>query len=190
MLFDPGNEVWVTGKTSADAYRTVKPYLAHIHIKDADLINGKPDAVKVGSGLVDYKKLFSTLIADGCHLPCELLKMIVKIKGADRVCLITDSLRPAGIGVEGQMYTDCPVPFIIEDGVAKLCDRSAFAGSIATSDILLKTAVRSGIDLADAVKMMTQTPAKVMNLNTKGRIAVGFDADFTVFDSNFNIVNY
>lgn len=127
-------------------------------------------------------------IADGCHLPPELLKMIVKIKGADRVCLITDSLRPGGIGVEGQQYTDCPVPFIIEDGVAKLCDRSAFAGSIATSDILLKTAVRSGVNLADAVKMMTQTPAKVMNLTAKGRIAEGFDADFTVFDSNFNIV--
>lgn len=65
VLFDPGNEVWVTGKASADAYGAVKPYLAHVHIKDADLINGKPDAVKVGTGLVDYKKLFSTLIADG-----------------------------------------------------------------------------------------------------------------------------
>lgn len=65
VLFDPGNEIWVTGKASEDAYRTVKPYLAHIHIKDADIVDGKPNGVKIGTGLVDYKTLFSYLIADG-----------------------------------------------------------------------------------------------------------------------------
>lgn len=65
VLFDPGNEVWVNEKASADAYDAVKPYLAHIHIKDADIIDGKPDAVKVGTGLVDYKTLFEKLIVDG-----------------------------------------------------------------------------------------------------------------------------
>ena len=64
-LFDPGNEIWVTGKASENAYELLKPYLAHIHIKDADLLDGKPDAVKVGTGIVDYKALFSRLIADG-----------------------------------------------------------------------------------------------------------------------------
>lgn len=132
--------------------------------------------------------IYVEAIADGCHLPYELLKMIVKIKGADRVCLITDALRPAGIGENGKEYTDCPVPFVIEDGVAKLLDRSAFAGSIATSDVLLKTAVNAGIELADVVKMMTQTPAAVMGLNTKGKIEKGFDAQFTVFNENLQIV--
>lgn len=133
--------------------------------------------------------MYVEAIADGCHLPVELLKMIIKLKGTDRVCLITDALRPGGIGKEGKEYTNCPVPFVIEDGVAKLLDRSAFAGSIATSDILLKTAVKAGCSIADAVKMMTETPAKVMGLKTKGKIAVGFDAQFTVFDENLDIVN-
>lgn len=133
--------------------------------------------------------MYVEAIADGCHLPLDLLKMIIKLKGTDRVCLITDALRPGGIGEEGKEYTDCPVPFVIEDGVAKLLDRSAFAGSIATSDILLKTAVKAGCSIADAVKMMTQTPAAVMGLDTKGKIAAGYDAQFTVFDSDLNIVN-
>ncbi len=133
--------------------------------------------------------MYVEAIADGCHLPTDLLKMIIKLKGTDRVCLITDALRPGGIGQEGREYTDCPVPFVIEDGVAKLLDRSAFAGSIATSDILLKTAVKAGCSIADAVKMMTQTPAAVMRLDTKGKIEVGFDACFTVFDENLDIVN-
>ena len=133
--------------------------------------------------------MYVEAIADGCHLPLDLLKMIIKFKGTDHVCLITDALRPGGIGEEGKEYRDCPVPFVIEDGVAKLLDRSAFAGSIATSDILLKTAVKSGCTIADAVKMMTATPAKVMGLTTKGKIAAGYDACFTVFDENLDIVD-
>ena len=133
--------------------------------------------------------MYVEAIADGCHLPLDLLRLIIKQKGTDRVCLITDALRPGGIGEEGKEYTDCPVPFVIEDGVAKLLDRSAFAGSIATSDILLKTAVKAGCSIADAVKMMTQTPAKVMGLTTKGKIDAGFDAQFTVFNDNLEIVN-
>ena len=102
-----------------------------------------------------------------------------------------DALRPGGAGPEqeGQAYTDCPVPFVIEDGVAKLLDRSAFAGSIATTDILLKTAVNAGITLPDAVKMLTETPASVMGLSAKGRIAPGFDAQFTVFDDTLQIAD-
>lgn len=65
VLFDPGNEVWVNEKASADAYDVVKPYLAHIHIKDADIIDGKPDGIKIGDGLVDFKTLFVRLIQDG-----------------------------------------------------------------------------------------------------------------------------
>ena len=133
--------------------------------------------------------LYVEAIADGCHLPSDLLRLIIKQKGADRICLITDAIRPAGIGEDGKEYTDCPVPFVVEDGVAKLLDRSAFAGSIATSDILLKNAVKTGCSIVDAVKMMTETPAKVMGLDTKGKIAAGFDAQFTVFDKNLDIVN-
>ncbi len=135
--------------------------------------------------------LYVEAIADGRHLPYDLLKMIIKLKGADRVCLITDALRPGGADKtqEGKEYTDCPVPFVIEDGVAKLLDRSAFAGSIATTDILLKTAVAAGCTLPQAVKMLTQTPAKVMKLDTKGKIEKGFDACFTVFDDNLDIVD-
>ncbi len=137
------------------------------------------------------KDMFVEAIADGKHLPPELLKMIVEIKGTDRVCLITDAIRPGGLGAEfdGREYTDCPVPFVIEDGVAKLIDRSAFAGSIATADILLRTAVGSGISIEGSVRMLTETPAKAMGLDGFGRIAEGYRAVFTVFDDKFNIIN-
>ena len=67
-------------------------------------------------------------------------------------------------------------------------DRSAFAGSIATADRLLRGAVQeAGISLPDAVKMMTLTPAKIMGLTGKGRLSPGMDADIAVFDEDIRI---
>lgn len=66
-LFDPGNLIWNPNYETPypDAYEIMKPYIAHVHVKDADIINGKPDAVKVGTGRVDFKGLFRRLIDDG-----------------------------------------------------------------------------------------------------------------------------
>jgi N-acetylglucosamine-6-phosphate deacetylase len=77
---------------------------------------------------------------------------------------------------------------IIEDDVAKLCDRTAFAGSIATGDRLIRTMINvAGCSLPDAIKMATQTPARIMGASTKGKLAKGFDADIIIFDNNINI---
>jgi N-acetylglucosamine-6-phosphate deacetylase len=78
---------------------------------------------------------------------------------------------------------------IIEDGVAKLPDRTAFAGSVATTDRLVRTMVLvAEVSLVEAVKMMTLTPARIMKLdNSKGSITIGKDADFVIFDDNINV---
>lgn len=132
-------------------------------------------------------ELFVEIIADGSHLPKELVQLIVKIKGADKVALITDSLHIAGTGVtEGVMGGTA---FIVEDGVCKLRDRSAFAGSVATADKLLSFAVQEcGFDIAAAVSMLTAVPAGILDL-PKGRIAAGMDADLAVFDESFNVTS-
>lgn len=129
-------------------------------------------------------------IADGCHLPPELLALIYKLKGAERVCLVTDAIRHGGMeNAENDTCQNGNMPYIIEDGVAKLADRSAFAGSIATADCLVRTCVKkAGIPLCDAVKMITETPAKTMGLERKGKLEKGFDADVVVFDSDVNVL--
>ena len=126
------------------------------------------------------------IIADGKHLPPELIRMIYKIKGADGIIAVTDSLSLAGTSVKtGRMSS---TDFIIEDGVCKLLDRSAFAGSIATADVLVRVLTsEAGIPICEAVKMVSENPAKMMGLNEKGRLADGMDADIVVFDNNVNI---
>ena len=127
------------------------------------------------------------LIADGCHLPYELIRLAYKQKGADRLILVTDAIQAAGLEDCQYYYEPTGEKRLIEDGVAKLEDRSAFAGSIATADRLLRTCVAAGIPLAEAVKMLTQTPAGIMGLSHKGHLKPGFDADIVIFDDNIHI---
>ena len=129
--------------------------------------------------------LYVEIIADGKHLPRELVQMIIKIKGSDKVALVTDSLEIAGTDiVEGEM---AGVQFIVEDGVCKLRDRSAFAGSVATADRLIRFIHKDcGFDICEAVKMMTIVPAELLGVN-KGKIAPGYDADLVVFDKDVNV---
>lgn len=131
------------------------------------------------------------IIADGCHLPAELLKLVYKIKGPSRIALVTDSMRGAGMpdgpSVIGSRKNGNPC--IIEDSVAKLPDRSAFAGSVATSDRLVRTMIKlAGVSLPDAVTMMTSTPAAIQHLAGKGSILPGYDADFVMFDDDINVI--
>lgn len=130
-------------------------------------------------------ELYVEIIADGKHLPPDLIKMIIKIKGTDKVALITDSLEIAGTDItEGVMSGTA---FIVEDGVCKLKDRTAFAGSVATADCLIKTLVNDcGYAIPTAVKMLTEVPAKILGVN-KGEMATGKDADIIVFDEGIAI---
>ncbi len=136
-------------------------------------------------------RVFVEVIADGKHLPYGLLKLIYKCKGADKVCLITDSMRASGLpdgerSVLGRKSDGLPV--IVEDGVAKTLDRQSFAGSVATTDRLLKTVISAGISVVDASKSLSGVPAKIMGLNDRGVIQVGKRADLVLTDENFNIL--
>jgi N-acetylglucosamine-6-phosphate deacetylase len=131
------------------------------------------------------------IIADGIHLPAPLLKLVYKVKGAERTALITDAMRGAGMpegeSILGNKYTGLKV--IIENGVAIMADRSSFAGSVATTDRLVRTMVQiADVSLLEAVKMISQTPAKIMGIEaSKGSLVVGNDADVLIFDKNIKI---
>lgn len=131
------------------------------------------------------------IIADGKHLPAPLLKLIYKIKGPGRIALITDAMRgaamPEGDSILGNRKTGMKV--IIEDGVAKLPDRTAFAGSVATANELVRNMVKMAeVPVHEAVQMMTSTPARILGVeNRKGRLTEGMDADITICDGAFNV---
>lgn len=131
------------------------------------------------------------IIADGHHVPSSLLHLIVKVKGVDNVVLVTDSMRGAGMPegpsilgglADGQ---EC----IVENGVAKLLDRSGFAGSVCTADRLVRTMITiGGCTLEQAVQMVSLNPARVMGVaDRKGSLEVGKDADIVIFGDNVEV---
>lgn len=145
-------------------------------------------AIEAGYLLDD---LYVEVIADGCHLPKELLQLIYKVKGADRICLVTDSMRAAGMP-DGEYILGSKkdgMTCVKEDGVAKLLDRSAFAGSVATSDRLVRTFWNlTDAPLYEVVKMAAFTPARMLGIgHKKGSIGIGKDADLIVFDKDISV---
>ncbi|MCF0184700.1 MAG: N-acetylglucosamine-6-phosphate deacetylase [Bacteroidaceae bacterium] len=124
-------------------------------------------------------------VADGIHVPPTILRMAYKIKGVERMALVTDALAVAA--------SDCQTAFdprvIIENGVCKLSDRSALAGSIATMDRLIRTAVKQAeIPLCDACRMVSETPARIMGvLDRKGTLERNKDADILILDDDLDV---
>lgn len=131
------------------------------------------------------------VIADGKHLPVSLLQLIRKTKGRDRIVLVTDAMRGAGMPdgeyllgslTKGQLVG-------VFDGIAHMPDGISFAGSVATTDRLVRVMTKdAGIPLWEAVSMMTVNPAREIGiLERKGSLDIGKDADLVLFDEGINI---
>jgi len=151
-------------------------------------INAFRVAGVVEAGL-EMEELTVQAIADGCHLPDALLRLIYRCKGADNMYLVTDGLELSAADTqEGRIYTQANgINAVCEDGVLKLLSREAFAGSIATADRLVRIANRAGIPLCDCVRMVTDTPAHRIGLTGKGRIQQGYDADILLLDKDLQV---
>ncbi len=127
------------------------------------------------------------VIADGIHVPPIILKMVHKFKTRGRMCLITDALAITE-SPDGSSYDP---RVIVENGVCKLSDNSAIAGSCATMDRLIRTAVqKADIPLEDVSRMISETPALIMGVyDRKGSICKHKDADIIILDRDLNLTN-
>lgn len=150
---------------------------------------------KVHAGIVEASILLDEmdleLIGDGCHIPKELMWTALKLKGPDKVALITDAMRAAGQNVTASFLgnPNDNNPVIIEDGVAKLPDRSFYAGSIATADRCWRNAVNvCGLDPVTVSKMMSATPARILGRGDElGSLEAGKRVDLVVMDAALQV---
>ena len=129
------------------------------------------------------ENIYVQVICDGLHIHKSVIKMLYRTFSADRMILISDSMRATGLAdgeyeFGGQMID-------VKNGIARTKD-GALAGSTSNLRTCIKKAIEFGIPKDDAIKMASETPAKLLGIK-KGKIEVGYDADFAVVDDEMNI---
>ena len=126
------------------------------------------------------------IIADGMHLHPAIVQLIFKVKGADKVILITYAMRAQGMP-QGK-YELGGQEVIVENNTARL-KNGMLAGSVLTMDQALRNMLKyTGCTLQDAILMTATNPAKKINVfDRKGSIAEGKDADLVVLDENYRV---
>jgi N-acetylglucosamine-6-phosphate deacetylase len=132
-------------------------------------------------------RLTTELIGDGWHVGDILMKLAVKVKGVDRVCWVTDAMSAAGMP-PGRYYIG-DVEAIVEEGIARLPDNTAYASSVTTLDVCVWNGLdRLGLSLLETVRMATLTPATIIGVqDRKGSLERGKDADIVVMDDEANV---
>jgi len=133
-------------------------------------------------------RITGELIADGWHLDSLLMKLLVKVKGTDRVCFVTDGMPATGLP-EGRYFIG-DVEAIVENGIARLPDNSAYAGSVTTMDVCVRNGIsQMGLTFQDSLRMATLTPAEIIGVSDrKGSIEKNKDADILIMDKDVTIL--
>jgi len=139
----------------------------------------------LGAGLTN-PDVVCEMICDYVHLHPAVVQMIYKLKGADKVNMISDSGHAAGMNVTE--FTVDGLTRYVKDGVVRLAD-GTIAGSAKTMLDGVKNLLKSGVPLEDVSKMASLNPAKSLKLDgVTGSIEAGKAADIVVLDSEYNPV--
>ena len=150
-----------------------------------------PQPLKRVAGAVETflydERVTTELIGDGWHVGDTLMKLVVKVKGVERVCWVTDAM--AAAGMPPGRYFIGGVEAIVEHGIARLPDNTAYASSVTTLDVCLRNGIeRVGLSLRDSVRMATLTPATIVGVhNRKGSLEAGKDADIVIMDAKSEV---
>jgi N-acetylglucosamine-6-phosphate deacetylase len=135
------------------------------------------------------ERVMVELIADGKHVHPELMRLAVRAKGVDKVCLITDATAGAGLA-EGAGFLVGETSAVVSDGVGMTADGSSLAGSVSTMVQMVRNMVElAGASLSDAVRMASLNPARALGIGgRKGSIEPRKDADMVIFTDKFAVL--
>ncbi len=167
--------------TVAEAFKAGATSLTHTYNVMPGIHHRAPGPIGAG---FDANNVFAELISDGKHIHPSAVRMLITLYGADRVILISDAMRAAGLG-DGE-YEFGGQTMTVKNATA-LTPTGNLAGSTATLLECVRCAVSFGIPKADAFRMASENPARLMGLN-KGKVEVGYDADFVIVDKDLNLV--
>jgi N-acetylglucosamine-6-phosphate deacetylase len=178
------------GHTDA-TYEQARAGIAHgarhaVHVYNAMRPFSHRDSGVIGAVLTS-PDVTAELIADGVHVEEAAMRILLQAKGAGRVILISDGL--SATGMPDGKYMLGKLEVTVSGGVCRNAE-GKLAGSTLTLDRALRNVVALGITLQDAVRMLTENPAKLLGIEfKKGALRTGADADIVLLDENLQITN-
>jgi len=138
------------------------------------------------AALLEHPDAYVELIADGVHLHPAVLRLAAQAKPHLAV-LVTDAMAAAASLADGD-YQLGPMAVSVRDGVARLADSGAIAGSTLTMAAAVKYAVGvAGLPIEDVVRAATASPAAMLGLERVGALRPGFRADLVVLDQQLDV---
>lgn len=167
--------------TSRGAFRAGVRCLTHTFNAMNGIHHRKPGPILAAAENPD---VYAQLICDGKHVHPAVVKMLINIFGDERIILISDSI--AATGAEDGEYVFGGQKITVLGGTALTVD-GLLAGSTSPLFECVRTLISFGISEERAVKMASENPSRLMKLN-KGKIEVGYDADFIIVNDSFEIV--
>jgi N-acetylglucosamine-6-phosphate deacetylase len=176
-----------TASTSAQIFAACDAGLTHLtHYGNAMTPLHHREIGVIGAGMLD-DRLRIELITDGIHLSPDMLRLIFKVVSIDRLMMITDSVAASWMG-EGEM-TLGGLPVVVKDGIARLRDGGALAGStLKANEGLRNLAGITGLPLAELVKVTGWNQAQSLGLEGFGKIEAGYHADLVLLDEDFEVL--
>ena len=135
----------------------------------------------IGAAALD-DDIYCELIMDCVHVSIEAMKILINVKGTDKVMAISDGDVMCGSNCPDQEMED----YIIKDGAVYLRNGVLYGSTKDVADHFRTMIVKLGLGIPDAVKMTSTNCAEHMKIK-KGRIEKGFDADFNLVDDSFKV---
>lgn len=171
-----------TYEEAVKAFEDGASHVTHLFNAMSPLTHRDPGVVGAAIDKADHVEL----ICDGIHVHPSMIRNVFKLFGKDRVCLISDSMRAAGM-IDGE-YTLGGQKVIVQNEKAVL-ENGSLAGSITNLLDCLKNAVDFGISREEAIQAATMNPAKAIGVfENRGSLSTGKIADITVLNKEFQVV--
>lgn len=184
------------GHSNADAYAMQRAaawgFDRITHLYSSTSRRAKQGSYVIGGieecALID-ERFTCELIGDGHHVSLESFLLTEKCKGHDGILLVSDAMRGAGCTGLTESFLGEIKPenrVIIEDGVAKLPDRSSFAGSVGVGDTMVAALCgRYGLPITTVSHALSAVPARLLGLEKRGKIENGYEAELILLDQSY-----
>jgi N-acetylglucosamine-6-phosphate deacetylase len=175
-----------TAATAAQVFAAADVGLTHLtHYGNAMTPLHHREIGVIGAGMID-ERLMVELITDGIHLSPDMIRLVFTTIPIDRLMMITDSMAASWMGNGETSLGGLAV--VVQDGVARLKEGGALAGSALKSNEGLRNLVDiTGLPLSELAKVTGWNQARSLGLKDVGKIAPGFHADLVLLNADFSV---